>query len=106
MDRIKSGDYKSVFLAFLVAVALLLGSAGMPAQFGMLPTLAALALPPVLGLVVAGGGFTVGGVALALCFAAGSVLDFRITALLAALSVPFALTAGFVLRKKIGFAIA
>lgn len=104
MDRRKSEDYKSVWIAFLIALALLLGSVGLPGQYGgLVLILAALALPVLLGYAVAGGGFAAGAAALVLCFAAASALDVKAAALLAALSVPFALTVGYVLRKKVRF---
>ncbi len=104
MNRTKSEDYKSVLIAFLISVGLLLGSAGLPVQYGMLLlTLSALVLPLLLGYAVAAGGFAAGGLALVLCFVAGSALDYKTSLLLAALSVPFALTVGYVIRKQIRF---
>ena len=104
MSRTKSEDYKSVLVAFLISVALLLASAGLPAQLGMLLLpLTVLLLPLLLGYAVAAGGFAAGSMALVLCFAAGSALDYKACLLLAALIVPFALTVGYVIRKQVRF---
>ncbi len=104
MDRTKSEDYKSVLIAFLITAALVLGSTGLPAQYGSwLALLAVLAAPVLLGCAVAGGGFAAGGLAAVLCFAVGCVLDYKLSLLLAALSLPFAFAVGYVLRKKVRF---
>lgn len=104
MDRTKSEDYKSVLIAFLIAAALVLGAAGLPAQYGSwLVLLSVLAAPVALGCAVAGGGMAAGGVAAVLCFAVGCLLDYKLSLMLAALSLPFAFTVGYVLRKKIRF---
>ena len=83
MNRTKSEDYKSVLIAFLISAGLLLASAGLPAQYGMLLlTLTALVLPLLLGYAVAAGGFATGSLALGLCFVAGSALDYKTDSLL------------------------
>jgi uncharacterized protein YybS (DUF2232 family) len=104
LDRIKNEDYRSAVIAFLIAVALLLAMLMLPAQWSLdLAFLGVLLLPPLLGSVVAGGGFALGSLAVALCFAAGCALDAKLTAVLAAACLPFAFTAGYVIRKKIRF---
>ena|GEM_PF-1302529 len=104
MDRTKNEDYKSAVIVFLVAVALLLAVSNLPAQWDIdLTILAVLVLPPLLGYIVASGGFSVGTLAVILCFAVGVTLNSKLSALLAAVSLPFAFTVGYVIRKKLRF---
>jgi uncharacterized protein YybS (DUF2232 family) len=103
LDRIKNEDYKSTAVAFLIALALVLALFWLSARDAGMVVLAALALPPLLGYAMAGGGFAAGSLAAALCLAVGFVLDSRLAALLAALCLPFAFALGYVLRKKVRF---
>jgi hypothetical protein len=104
LDRTKSEDYKSVFVSFLIAMALLLPLLGFPAlKSSDLMILAALVLPPLFGYAVASGGYAVGALAMALCFVSGYALDSRLAVILAAVCVPFAFVSGYVIRKQVRF---
>ncbi len=104
MDRTKSVNYKSAVIALAIAAVLLLGTAGLPAIISSwLLVLAVLALPMALGYAVAAGGYALGGAVIVLCFAAGGLISYKLTLMLAAMSIPFALTVGYVLRKKLRF---
>lgn len=102
MDRTKKEDYKSVFVSFLIAMALLAALLGLPALKGLdFLILALLVLPPLFAFAVASGGYATGALAMVLCFAVGYVLDNRLAAILAAVCIPFAFAAGYAIRNKL-----
>jgi len=101
LDRTKKEDYKSVLISFLIALALLAVLLGLPAVKNLdFLLLAMLVLPPLFAFTVASGGYILGTAAMAVCFAAGCALDYRLSAILAAICVPFALIAGYAVRNK------
>jgi len=102
LDRIKNEDYKSVLVSSLIAIALLAALLGLPAiKSPDFVILAMLVLPPLFAFTVASGGYVLGALAMALCFAVGYALDSRLALILAAVCVPFAITAGYAFRKKL-----
>lgn len=92
MDRTKKDDYKNVAATFLIAVALILISIYLP--------LAAVVAVFVLAYAVAMWG-KLGIVMAAVSFAVGCLLDYKVTAFLAAAFLPAALAAGIVIKKKL-----
>jgi uncharacterized protein YybS (DUF2232 family) len=101
LDTTKNDDYKSACLAFMAAAALLCASLWLPEQYAQwLVPLSVLINPLVLGYAVAKSGFVLGGAAAVLCYAAGCMLDVRLSGLMAAMCLPLAFAIGFALRKK------
>jgi len=102
LDRTKNEDYKSVLVSSLIAIALLAALLGLPAlKSPDFLVLAMLVLPPLFAFAVASGGYVLGAVAMALCFAVGCVLYTRFAVILAAVCIPFAFAAGYAVRKKL-----
>jgi uncharacterized protein YybS (DUF2232 family) len=92
LDRTKNDGYKYVAATFLIAAALILISIYFPP--------AAVVAAFVLAYAVAMWG-TLGIVVTVISFAVGCLLDVEVTAFLAAAFLPVALTAGFVIKKKL-----
>lgn len=102
MDKTKNEDYKSVLISSLIAIALLAALLGLPAIKSLdFLILAMLVLPPLFAFTVASGGYVLGALAMALCFAVGYALDNRLAVILAAICVPFAFAAGYAVRARL-----
>jgi uncharacterized protein YybS (DUF2232 family) len=92
LDKIKKDDYSTVAVIFFAAAVFILLSAYMP--------IAALAAVFLLAYAVTMWG-TLGVFMMALSFAAGCLLDVKLTAFLAAAFVPLILTIGFTIKKRL-----
>ena len=92
MDRIKKDDYSAAAVVFFLAAVLILMSMYLP--------IVAVAAVFVLGYAVAMWG-PVGIVITVMSFAAGCLLDVKLTAFLAAAFIPTALAAGLTVKKQL-----